>query len=98
MKPYLKRTLEDDILPVLESPKAIFILGARQVGKTSLLKRLMQFVGEDNSLLFDLEHPQLLHSFTTGIDDIVSLFELNRTNQNGKLYVFIDEIRYLVGY
>lgn len=95
MKPYLKRTLEDDILPVIDSPKAIFILGARQVGKTSLLKRLIDFVGKDNSLLFDLEHPQLLHSFTQGIEEIVSLFELNRPKQYGKLYVLIDEIQYL---
>jgi|GEM_PF-6126223 len=78
MRQYIRRTLEDDILPVLHSPKALFILGARQVGKTSLLKRLMDYVGVENSLLFDLEHPQLLLNFKQGIDEIVALFELNR--------------------
>ena len=47
---YIERELERQIVSRLDSGKALFILGARQVGKTTLLKRLMELVGIPKSL------------------------------------------------
>ena len=35
------RHLENNILPILESNKAIIIMGARQVGKSTLLRQML---------------------------------------------------------
>lgn len=89
------RTLEKDIISRLHSPKAIFILGARQVGKTTLLKRLMEHVGKDNSLYFDIELPRNLELFSDSIDSIIAFLRYSMPTPNGITYVFLDEIQYL---
>lgn len=91
----LPRTLEKDIIKGLESPKAIFILGARQVGKTTLLKRLMTHVGRENSLYFDIEFPRNLEIFSGSLESIIAFLRYSKPNPAGVTYVFLDEIQYL---
>ena len=51
---YLKRQAEDDLRQALASDKVTLVLGARQVGKTTLVERVLQ--GEDARFLnFDVE-------------------------------------------
>jgi predicted AAA+ superfamily ATPase len=39
---YINRFLEDKIINLIDNPKVIILLGARQVGKTTLIKRILQ--------------------------------------------------------
>lgn len=92
---YFARALEKDIINSMDSPKAIFILGARQVGKTTLLKRLMEHVGTENSLYFDIEHPRNLEIFSGSLESIIAFLRFSSPKPKGKTYVFLDEIQYL---
>ena len=49
MSKYITRTIEDIILQKLTDNKAIIIYGARQVGKSTLLKQLLK---DNNSVLW----------------------------------------------
>jgi predicted AAA+ superfamily ATPase len=92
---YIERELERQIVSRLDSGKALFILGARQVGKTTLLKRLMELVGIPKSLYYDLEIPANLELFSGTHERVVNRLRFDRGAQSGKTYVFIDEIQYL---
>ena len=92
---YIKRELELAIINRWESGKAIFILGARQVGKTTLLKHLMEVVGRENSLYYDIELPENLETFSGTVESILSRLRFDRLKESGKTYVFLDEIQYL---
>jgi predicted AAA+ superfamily ATPase len=92
---YIKRDLEEIIVPKLNNPKALFILGPRQVGKTTILRKLQQVVGEDNSLYYDMEFSDNLALFSSPIDDIIIRLRFDRKDSANKCYVFLDEIQYI---
>lgn len=92
---YIYRDIEAEILPKLENSKALFILGARQVGKTSLLKRLMQQKGKDCSLYYDMELPSNLELFEGRFEDILGRLRFDKSKASQRTYVFIDEVQYL---
>ena len=92
---YIERELERQIKNRLDSGKALFILGARQVGKTTLLKHLMEEVGRDNSLYYDIELPENLETFSGTVENILSRLRFDRLKETGRTYVFLDEIQYL---
>lgn len=92
---YHARTLERDILKRMDSPKAVFILGARQVGKTTLLRHLMEALSPEHSLYFDIELPRNLELFSGPIESILALLRYSRGDSTGRTYVFLDEIQYL---
>lgn len=92
---YIERELERPIKDRLGSGKALFILGARQVGKTTLLKHLMEEVGSDYSLYYDIELPENLETFSGSVENILARLRFDRLKQTGKTYVFLDEIQYL---
>jgi len=39
---YISRLLENQVLESLDNRKVLFIIGARQVGKTTLMKRILE--------------------------------------------------------
>lgn len=92
---YIKRDLEEIIVPKLSNSKAIFILGPRQVGKTTILKKLKQVVGEENSLYYDIEFSDNLALFSSPINDILIRLRFDRKDAGKKCYVFLDEIQYI---
>jgi len=92
---YFKRSLEDQLLQHMNSPQALFILGPRQVGKTTLLKHLMELVGPGKSLYYDIELPQDLEVFYGVFDSILARLRLDRKDANARCWVFIDEVQYL---
>ena len=91
--PYIKRTLEDKLIHSLENSHAIFILGPRQVGKTTLLKRLMERVGMTNSLYYDMEMMNYNAVFSGSLEGIISLLRHDRKSTEGRTFVFVDEIQ-----
>ena len=84
---YVKRDLEDKIFRYLDSPEIIAVLGARQVGKTTLLKQIYQNVPEPKVFL-DFEDPEILELFEEDIKAFA------RLHVEGNRFVFIDEFQY----
>lgn len=82
---YIKRTIEDQVIEDLSTKnKVILIYGARRVGKTELIKKVIEKTGMEYLLLNgeNFEHEELLKNRSTGY--------YKRLLENKKLLV-IDE-------
>lgn len=90
----LKREIEKDVIESLIQPEAVFILGARQVGKTSLMKKIMSELNTENVLYLDLENPQNLLIIDKGLNEFLEFLEFQNFKKNEKAFIFIDEIQY----
>ncbi|MFC1566874.1 ATP-binding protein [bacterium] len=91
---FKKRKLEENIKPYLNHKNAIVITGARQVGKTTLLRNIYKAFPEEQKLWFDLENPLHQKYFESiDYDEIYKqLIDLG-LKANKKKYIFIDEIQ-----
>jgi len=92
-KNLVQRTILPQIIKHLEVPEITIITGSRQVGKTTLLFQLKDFllkkgVPESNILIFNLDILSDLELFTDQEDFIKFLKE--RISKE-KLFVFVDE-------
>ncbi len=92
------RNLFEQVWASLNSKEAVFIFGARQCGKTTLLKQLIEKVGEQNSLYIDIEYPLMLETFNQGIDEVLKYLRFNRKQNKSRTYIFIDEIQYVTDF
>jgi predicted AAA+ superfamily ATPase len=91
---YYPRILEKKIRDTLTRKEAIFILGARQVGKTTLIKHLMKELEIDRTLYFDLENPANLSIINKGINEFLTFLTSQEFAEDTINYIFIDEIQY----
>ncbi len=96
---FIKRKALQFISTFLEYREAVIIYGARQVGKTTLMKMLMNQLRTrgvtDNAILYlDLEDLELLEICNQGVDVLIGYVN-GRTSHKGKIYLFIDEVQYL---
>jgi len=89
------RKIEPEILNNLNNHRALFILGARRVGKTTLLKRIRQQVRKEKTLYFDLENRDNLALFKSGYNTFIRWFEAQGFPETERVILFIDEIQYL---
>ena len=80
----IKRALQEHITQVFFKGKAIIIYGARQVGKTVLLKEI-QKIYEKDSVYFNCDEPDIRNAFTN-----VTSTQLKALIDNKKI-IFIDE-------
>jgi len=87
VKIYIPRFLEEKITRYLEAPEIIAVLGARQVGKTTLLKRLYERIPGPKVFL-DFEDPEVLALFEEDVKAFARLYV------EGKRFIFIDEFQY----
>ena len=90
-----KRKIVDEILKYLESKEIIIIYGARQVGKTSLLKYLIENNLKKNVFYFDLELPNLLELCSQGAESVFRYLIQKGADGNNKIFLIIDEIQYI---
>lgn len=79
----IKRLLEDEILTLMSRNPAVAILGARQVGKTTLAKRIA-LLQHKEPLYLDLENPVDVRR----LDDAYTFFSTNKDR-----CLIIDEIQ-----
>ncbi len=86
-KIYIPRILEGKIRKFLQVPEIIAILGARQVGKTTLMRRIYRDLPEPKIYL-DFEDPETLALFDEDIHAFARLYV------EGRNYVFLDEFQY----
>jgi len=88
------RKLFPELVKYIDHKNALLITGMRQVGKTTLMKQLFDFVQSDYKIWFDFDNPMDLLAFEeTDYNHIYSRLA-GKTKRNGeKLFVFIDEIQ-----
>ena len=108
---FIKRKILPHISNFLNYKEAIVIYGARQVGKTTIMKMLMnelkstKKIPEEAVFYFDLEDLEMLELCNQGVSNVIRYIDA-RTSYNsnsspassspqGKIYLFIDEIQYL---
>lgn len=90
------RLLEKQILKYLPEKEALIILGARQVGKTSLMFRIKSKIEQNVPCFYlDLEKPQDLEKVELGCEEFLQFLEIRGASREKRNVVFIDEIHYL---
>ena len=94
------RSVLPAILPWLDDPQALVLIGSRQVGKTCLLYLLIQHllaqeVPPTNLFYFDLEHLDHLNLLNDGPEALIQSLRLEGADFEERIYLFIDEIQYL---
>ncbi|OIO01159.1 hypothetical protein COY52_09810 [Candidatus Desantisbacteria bacterium CG_4_10_14_0_8_um_filter_48_22] len=89
----LDREIIDKIKPWLDKPEIIVLLGARQVGKTSIMKIIAEKV-PGKSMYFDLEDTYNLNIFGS-VDNFLSYLKSQGIDEKERTFVFIDEVQYL---
>ncbi|MBI2597674.1 MAG: ATP-binding protein [Candidatus Diapherotrites archaeon] len=90
-----KRKVVDEILKFLDSKQTLVIYGARQAGKTSLLKYLMKHHLKENAFYFDLEYQNLLDLCNEGDKAVYDYLLQKGADEKKKVFLIIDEIQYL---
>lgn len=87
----LDRSIESSIQRYLSSHKILILVWARQVGKTTLLRKYyQQYVNDGKQAFFlNLERPQYLDLLNQDPENLFSI--IGRSEE--KKYVFIDEIQ-----
>ncbi|GBE20267.1 MAG TPA: ATP-binding protein [Candidatus Pacearchaeota archaeon] len=90
-----KRKITDEILKYLKSREVIVIYGSRQVGKTTLVKYIIENHLKENAFYFDLELKDLLDLCNEGPESVYKYLIQKGANDKKKIYLIIDEIQYL---
>ena len=90
-----KRALFNDLKGYLDKKEALVITGMRQVGKTTLMRQLYDYVEVKEKLWFDFENPLDVKIFEDiDYNNIYKrLADLAGAGRKEKLFVFIDEIQ-----
>ena len=90
------REIIQEILPFLDTDDILLFYGARQVGKTSLMKILQEKYIKVPSYFFDLEDEDDFDNVSHGTRNFISyLKNFCNWDEETKIVVFIDEIQYL---
>jgi hypothetical protein len=97
---YKPRKVLSKIFKYLKTPDILVLHGARQVGKTTILKMLMEQIRATASpgtsvFYIDLEDFSLLELCNQGPQQVWSYLESKGASVSGKNFLFIDEIQYL---
>jgi hypothetical protein len=80
----------------LDGPEALIILGSRQVGKTTLLKIIMENIkATERGFYLDLEEPRNLDIVEKGPENLIEYLSSIGASSKVKNYVFLDEIHYM---
>ncbi|MCK4311610.1 MAG: ATP-binding protein [Candidatus Cloacimonetes bacterium] len=90
------RKVIDKIKRYLEFPEAIILIGARQVGKTSVMKLLQNELKTNfNTFFYDLEHRELFEQFNKDFNDVLDFLYEEGIDKSKRNFIFLDEIQYL---
>lgn len=98
-KQYIKRKITDKIMDYLDTEDIIVLHGARQVGKTSIIKWIEDHLKKEKKAVYylDLEFSSLLHTLNFGPEGLINLLKEEGFEIDGgqKIFILIDEIQYL---
>ena len=92
----IERSVIKNINKYIKTDDIIVLHGARQVGKTTIMKMLYEKI-EIPKYYFDLEDSRFLSICNDGIEEIISFLQQKGIikNQKDNCYIFIDEVQYL---
>jgi len=91
-----KRKKLNEIKPYLYTNDIIVIHGARQVGKTSLMKLIIKELPKNDLAYLDLEDSRFFDICEKGAEEIFDyLKQKGVLKQQERFFLFIDEIQYL---
>jgi len=93
----IHRDILDDIRRFFDTTDVIVVHGARQVGKTCLIRLMegeLRSAGE-NTHYIDLEDLRMLSVLDEGPESLISYLREGGILTEAKLYLFVDEIQYL---
>jgi len=96
-----KRKIFNEIVKYIDTDDVLVLHGARQVGKTYLLHYLRDYLEQKGKINYyiDLEDSRYLKILNAGIDAFLAHLKeqgFSVENDDKKVYVFVDEIQYLV--
>ena len=96
----INRKVISSIAKFLDDDEVIVLHGARQVGKTSIIKILISSVlkskiPESNIVYFDLEDFGLVELCDKGVEKVIDYLTGINCDFSKRVYLFIDEIQYL---
>lgn len=93
----IKRQIIDEIEQYLFIDSILVLHGARQVGKTFIMRYLMTFLKDKKEVVYyiDLEDSRFQTKLDEGVDAFMGLLKDEGLLTDKKLFVFIDEIQYL---
>uniref|UniRef100_A0A7C4THL8 AAA family ATPase n=1 Tax=candidate division WOR-3 bacterium TaxID=2052148 RepID=A0A7C4THL8_UNCW3 len=88
------RDIIDDLRRFLNSDDILLLTGARQAGKTSILRFLQEELNEKKARTFflNLEDPDYLRLINQSPKNLFKIFPISLKE---KTFVFIDEVQYL---
>ena len=86
------RNLFEKVWRYRDIPEAVVVTGARQVGKTCLMRLVMQRLRKGSFVYLDLENYRAREIVNRGVEEIVSFVETEIKEK--KKYLFIDEVHY----
>ena len=91
-----KRKRLDEIKKYLTTGDIIVIHGARQTGKTTILKMIQKQLPEKNNHYIDLEDSRFIELCNSGINNLIDYLKQKGVLKNQKrFFLLIDEIQYL---
>jgi uncharacterized protein len=88
---FYRREIIEEITAHLKKDEITLITGARQTGKTTILKQLEK---EHQGFFLNLENLEFLKLLNESPENIFTIFPLKKKN-NTKQFLFIDEVQYL---
>jgi len=90
----IKRDLTGKLIKYLDSPEILLIVGARQAGKTTLLRQLEEIIKIRHQTCFflNLEDPDYLRLLNQSPKNLFKIFPLS---EKQTAFILIDEIQYL---
>lgn len=92
----IERYIFVKIKPYINSPEAIVITGMRRVGKTTLLRQIMEEIKSENKIFLDMENPATRKYFEEeNYETILNNLRFLGMDTGKKGYVFLDEIQFL---
>jgi hypothetical protein len=101
-KGLIPRKIEAALIRSLFTREIIILLGSRQVGKTSLMLRLINYllnqkkVSPQQIVYLDLEFPQILSEVDNLYgEEFLAFLSAHGVDTKKKTFVFIDEVHYL---
>ncbi|HDQ16615.1 MAG TPA: ATP-binding protein [Candidatus Vogelbacteria bacterium] len=97
-KRIFKRKIIDEILKYLDTGDIVVLHGARQVGKTSIMYWLRDYLINDNKIThyIDLEDSRMVDILNSGPEGFLNYLKGEGfLLEQRKTFVFIDEIQYL---
>ncbi len=104
LKKIYRRTIVDEIIEYLYTDDILVLHGARQVGKTSLLYWLNDYLRDKNEITYyiDLEDSRFVRMLDSGHEEFIKhlieegLISVEKNvSSKRQVFVFIDEIQYL---